>query len=98
MNTGSCGLHVLHGCFGTAVKKTNCYLEASLNSFYNNIKGTPGRRVDYLELNGLNEMHNQKCSCFFSMKYCDHRWLENIPIIDWVIKVLPKLKVYSNKI
>ena len=44
-------------------------------------------------------MHDQKCSSYlFPMKYCDHRWLENIPVIDCIIKILPKLKVYSNKI
>ena len=32
------------------------------------------------------------------MKYCGHRWLENTPVIDRIIKILPKLKVYSNEI
>lgn len=35
---------------------------------------------------------------FFPMKYCGHRWLENILIINHIIKILPKSKVYSNKI
>ena len=65
VNIGSCGLHVLHGCFRTASKKTSWSLETSLNSFYKNIKGSRARQADYLELNGLNEMHDQKCSCFF---------------------------------
>ena len=44
-------------------------------------------------------MHDHKCSLYlFLMKYCGCRWLENIPVIDRIIKILPKLKVYSNKI
>ena len=44
-------------------------------------------------------MHDQKCSSYlFPMKYCGHRWLENIPVIDHIIKILLKLKVYSNEI
>ena len=44
-------------------------------------------------------MHDQKCSSYlFPMKYCGRRWLENIPVIDHIIKILPKLKVYSNEI
>ena len=44
-------------------------------------------------------MDDQKCSSYlFPMKYCGHRWFENIPVIERVIKILPKLKVYSNEI
>ena len=96
---GSCGLHILHGSFGTASKKTDSNLEASLKSFYKNSKDRLAHWADYLELNGLTEMHDQKCSLYlFPMRYCGHRWLENIPVIDCIIKILPKLEVYSNEI
>ena len=71
----------------------------SLKSFYKNFKDSPARQADYLELNGPNEMHDKKYSSYlFPMKYCGHRWFENIPVIDCIIKILPKLKVYSNEI
>ena len=80
-------------------RRTDWNLEASLKSFYKSFNDSPARRADYLELNGLNEMHDQKCSSYlFPMKYCGHRWLENIPVIDRIIKILPKLKVYSDEI
>ena len=62
VNIGSCDLHIVHGSFGTASKKTDWNLEASLKSFYKNFKNSSARRADYLELNGLNEIHDQKCS------------------------------------
>ena len=96
-NSGSCGLHIVHGSFSTASEKTHWSLEASLKSFYKNFKDSPARRADCLEFNGLNEMHDRSFY-LFPMKYCGHRWLENIPVIDRIIKILPKLKVYSNKI
>ena len=67
--------------------------KASLKSCYKMIN-----YLDYLELNGLNEMHDQKCTDLFPMEYSGHRWLENILIVDRIIKILPKLKVYSNEI
>ena len=86
VNIGNCGLHIVHGSFSTALKKTDWNLEGSLKSFYKNFKDSPARRADYLELNGLNKMHDQKCSLYlFPMKYCGHRWLENIAVIDSII-------------
>ena len=68
-------------------------------SLYCPFKGSPAYRADYLELNCLDEIDHQKCSShLFPMKYCGWRWLEKIPVIDRIIKVLPKLKVYPNKI
>ena len=99
VNIGSFGLHIVHGSFSAASKKTDQNLEASLKSFYKNFIDSPARWADYLELNGLNEKYDQKCSSYlFPMKYCGHRWLENTPVIDRIIKILPKLKVYSNEI
>ena len=43
VNTGSCGLHIVHGSFGTASETTDWKLEASLKSFYKNFKDSPAR-------------------------------------------------------
>ena len=43
-------------------------------------------------------MYNQKCiSYIFLTKYCSHRWLENITVIDCIIKTVTKIKIYSNE-
>ena len=57
VNIKSCSLHIVHGSFSAASKKTDWKLEVSLQSFYKNFKGIPACRADYLELNGLNEVH-----------------------------------------
>ena len=46
VNIGSCGLHVVRGSFGTASKKADWNLEASLNLFYKNFKDNPARGAD----------------------------------------------------
>ena len=43
VNIGSCGLHIVHGFFGTASKKTDWNPEASLISFYKNFKDSLAR-------------------------------------------------------
>ena len=93
-NNKSCGLHVVHGSFDTASEKTDCPLEA--NTVYKKFKNSPARL--HFELNGLNEMHGQKYSSYlFSMNYRGLRWLNNLPAIGPIVKILPKLKVYSKK-
>ena len=93
VNTGSCSLHIAHGSFSTTSKKTYWNLEASLKSFDKNFKDSPACRADYLELNGLNEMHDQMCSSYlFPMENCGHRWLENILVLNCIIKILRKIK------
>ena len=64
VNIGSCGLHMVHGSFSAASKQTYWNLEVSLKSFYKNFKDSPARRADYLELNGLNEIHGKECSLY----------------------------------
>lgn len=88
MNIGSYSLHIVHSPFSTASRKTDWNLLASLKSFYKNCKESPAHQADYLKLNGLNEMYYRKCSSYlFPMKHCGHIWLENIPVIDRIIKI-----------
>ena len=49
----------------------------SLKPFCRKFKDSPASRADYLELNGLNEVHGQKHSSYlFSVNYSGLRWLK----------------------
>ena len=72
---GSCGLHVLHGAYGTAQKATDWKL---LKAIYLIFKLSPAWREDYLKVNELLESHESKSVAYlFPQKFCGHRWLKN---------------------
>ena len=92
---GSCGLHVLHGSFGTAQHVA----EWDVDKFYKNIfsifKKSPARREDYLETNDLLVSHEDKeVAYLFPEIFCGHTWLENGKVLKRAISILPYLKKY----
>ena len=75
---GSCGLHVLHGAFGTAQKQTNWQLDKYCKNTYSIFKNSPARREDYLKTNDMRDSHEDKDGAYlFPETFCGHRWLEN---------------------
>ena len=86
---GSCGLHVLHGAFGTAQTKSEWNIDKFCKAIYSIFKKSPARREDYLETNELMESHEDKDVAYlFPRRFCGHRWLEN----GQAITTLPFLK------
>ena len=73
INIGSCGLHVLHGAYKTALKETDWELEKTLKAVHGIFKKSPARRADYLSANGHEERYDDKSLCaFFPLKFCGH--------------------------
>ena len=62
LESGSCGIHVLHGSYNTAQSATNWNLGKILKSFYSIFKKSPARRSDYLKVNDLHSAHEAKDS------------------------------------
>ena len=95
LEIGSCGLHVIHGAFGTGQRSTKWKLGKSLKAFYTFFKMSPARRADYLEINGLADSHaGKKMGHLFPKKYCGHRWLENVSVMSRIIQIFPNLKKF----
>ncbi|ELU04337.1 hypothetical protein CAPTEDRAFT_214721 [Capitella teleta] len=85
LNTGSCGLHQLHGAFMLAVKATDWRVADLLQALYTLMKNTPARREDYTDVTG---------SKVFPQKYCKHRWLDNGPALQRAIDVMGDMALY----
>ena len=94
-NIGSCGLHVLHGAFGTAQTNVGWKIDKYCKNTYSIFKISPARREDYLSCNGLLESHeNKDVNYLFPDKFCGHRWLENVKVLEKAIVLHGKIKEY----
>ena len=94
----SCGLHVVHGAFGTDVEKTDWKMGKKLNAAWSIFKKSSARRSDYLSVNNIacrNDYNSVKG--IFPLKYVGHRWLENGKVIDRLLLVGNKLLVFLRQ-
>ena len=57
---GSCGLHVVHGDYGTGQNATDWSLDNFLKAIYSIFKMAPACCEDYLVANDLHESHKSK--------------------------------------
>ena len=60
LELGSCGLHVVHGAFGTAESATDWNLTNFLRNSFSIFKRSPARRSDYLQASDLHDAHEEK--------------------------------------
>ena len=95
LQLGSCGLHVLHGAYGTGQKATDWELGKLLKHCYSIFNKSPARRSDYLLENGFHETHAGKNTGYlFPLKFCGFRWLENSACITTLLEIIPYIKIY----
>ena len=64
---------------------TNWDIEQTLNCLYWLFKDSPARRDDYTKVTG---------SAVFPVRYCQHRWLENVTVLERVITIWPQIQTY----
>ena len=95
---GSCGLHVLHGAYQTAHKKTTWEVQKVLKALHGIFKKSPARRADYLKDNDLvsNDDDNQM-KLYFPLKFCSHRWLENGRAMVRYLEIDDEVKHFHDK-
>ena len=75
---GSCGLHILHGAFKDGMSASGWDLKSLFWSLHQFMKDSPARREDYTEITG---------SSLFPLKFCVHRWVENVPVVQRAIEI-----------
>lgn len=85
LNIGSCGLHVMHNAFKAGSTTTSWDIEHTLNCLHWLFKDSPARRDDYTKVTG---------SAVFPLKYCQHRWLENVTVLERAIEIWPHVQKY----
>ncbi len=89
LNLGSCGLHIIHGAFKHGSNSTPWELEKFFSSIFKLFQNTPARWQDFTEVTG---------SSTFALKFCKHGWLENVPIAERAIQLLPHLLCYVENV
>ena len=91
IDIGSCGLHILHGAFKTAIEKNKLFgeLESLFSSVYWLFKDSPARRDDFEKITGS--------SCF-PIKFCKHRWLANLPVAQRFLLVWENIKKFVQAV
>lgn len=85
LDLGSCGLHILHGAFKDGVKTTEWDVDVFLRDIYNLFKDVPARRALYTQYSK---------SELFPLKFCSHRWLENVEVAQRGIDIIPFLRMF----
>lgn len=89
LNIGSCGLHTLHNAFRRGAEVTLWKIGHVLSSLWYLFNDTPARRDDFYQLTK---------SSVFPLKFCQHRWLEDAPVAERALEVLPCVKEYLLKL
>ena len=91
LNIGSCGLHVLHNAFRLGFSQSGWEIEHSLSSLYWLFKDSPARREDFIHVNA------SACEVF-PKKFCSHRWVENVPVVERALEVWPHVANYVKAV
>ena len=91
VDIGSCGLHILHGAFKTAIENNKIFgeLESLFSSAYWLFKDSPARRDDFQKATG---------STCFPIKFCKHRWLANLPVAQRFLLVWENIKKFVQAV
>jgi len=71
LNVGMCGLHTVHNAFKAGAKAPGLCVEDIISSLYWLFTDSSARRQHFMDFTS---------SDLFSLKYCKHRWLENVPV------------------
>jgi hypothetical protein len=90
LDIGSCNLHVVHGAFRDGANASGWDLEQILSCLNSIFKDTPARREDFTEVTG-------GCNVF-PLKFCSHRWTENVPVCERALELLPHMKTYITAV
>ena len=89
LDIGSCGLHIVHTAFKDGCSASGWEIHKLPSALHYLFKDTPARREDFREHTG---------SDVFPLKFCNHRWLENGPVAQRVLKIWDTIKCYVEKV
>ncbi|CAH3149087.1 unnamed protein product [Pocillopora meandrina] len=89
VNVGSCGLHIVHNAFKAGSKASTWSIQEVLSSLHWLFVDSPARREDYTEITS---------SVVFPIKYCKHRWLENLPVVVRAQEIWKEVTFYVTTV
>ena len=88
LDIGSCPLHVVHGGFKFGAQKTGWQLDCLLRSMFYCFSDSPARREDYCKITGSEK---------FPLPFCATRWLEDAPVAERALELLPDVMKYVTE-
>ena len=89
LDVGTCGLHTVHNAFKDGMDAAGWPVQKLLSGLYYLFKESPARREDYTTASGSSQ---------FPLKFCNHRWLENILVAERALEVLPNVEKYIESV
>ena len=88
INTGSYGLHIVHGAFKTGAVATGWHTDNLLKSLQYLFSDSPAKREDYMKVSTMKKL---------PLQFCATRWLEDIAFTKRAIIIWPDIKVYITQ-
>ena len=85
LHIGSCGLHIVHGGLQKDVNESGWKLGHLMRSLWQLFHDTPARRENFVKLTG---------STVFPLKFCLHRWVEDVVVAERAHQLWPNIKKY----
>lgn len=85
LDLGSCSLHTVHNAYKAGLTVSEWRLDVLLSSVSRLFLDAPARREDFVAVTGQS---------LFPLKFCAHRWIENVPIIERVQLLWSDVKEY----
>lgn len=89
VDVGSCGIHTLHGAFKTGCQEAPWRVDSFLSSLFYLFHHAPARREDYTKSTG---------SDIFPLKFCAHRWIENVPVAERALEILSNVSKFVKAV
>lgn len=89
LNIGTCGLHVLHNAVKVGESLSGWNLDLFFSCIYRLFKDSPARAEDYKRLSVTGKM---------PVKFCRHRWLDNLPAVKRALAILDDLKLFVENV
>ena len=77
------------GAFKHGSERTEWELDTFFSSIFKLFKDTPATRDDYTHVTG---------SSVCAFKFCKHRWVENVPVAERALEMLPHLLKYVKAV
>ena len=87
LNIGSCGLHIVHGGLQKGVNESGWKLGHLMRSLWQLFHDTPAWREDFVKLS---------VSTVFPLKFCPHRWVEDVVVAERAHQMWPNIKKYVS--
>jgi hypothetical protein len=89
LDIGSCGLHIVNAAFKHGGLESGWDIQKLLSSLHYLFNDVPARREDYTNATG---------SDVFPLKFCSHRWVENVPVAERALLIWDNMKKYVQKV